>query len=240
MFVTQGQKTPGEENRVGLVASNPIGDEQVNWPCTSLQKWHEPINIFDMFVTQGQVRSDERNRITAEDLSRIASMKTLPKNPSFRCKDGREFYNSKVTIPELYNFFVPYFEELETVGVYVAEKRTDFYNLKKHKGLCFTAVYFKEKDQTITKGTLALMGTFKKIGSMSFWCHPIDTYIGVDQDAKNQKNKEIVEMVNKRVRPMIESWGFEGYSVGNVREFDPNSEYTTFVLLYNKEKKTNE
>lgn len=186
------------------------------------------------------------NQLTQEDLSRLMSLGTLPKNPTFTEK-GREFYNSKVAITGLYKYFAPFLPELCCNGIYIVEKRDTFYNVS-FEGKIFTAIFFKS-DPTHT-----LSGVMKKM-SQSFW-HSCASYLttkkentvkeeedlksqneNIEEILKSQSENPIMIKVRNLVANKVKSWGFDPkFEVGFVKNFSPDSEYQIYVLLFNKEK----
>jgi hypothetical protein len=189
-------------------------------------------SAIDMFP-EHRVRLE--NQLTKEDFSRLTSMGTLAKNPTFTAKNGREFYNSKVTIKNFYDFFLPYFEELNTKGIFVVERSDTFYTEDFEGQKSFTAVCFKE-DKSIANTTSTLSVMMKKI-SWRTCLEPILSYQTAEKSFKSDKDKTIRGKIDDMVATMYDQWGFVSFLVGNVKEFDPDSEYHTYILLFNQEKR---
>jgi hypothetical protein len=224
----------------------PIDDRQINHPsilpgeeeCWTFASFIQTLEedqktAIDMFPEHTVVL---QNQLTKEDLSRLTSMGTLSKNPTFTTENGREFYNSKMTITNIYNFFASYFEELDSTGVYIEERSEKFYT-EDMEGRAFTGVYFKEKIQPVVKGASTVNVMIKNISWRTVW-HPYDSYQDTEKNLKKQKDQEYSKKFHKLLTPkLLDAWGFEGCFVGNVKNFDANSEYATYVLLLYKEKK---
>ncbi len=159
-----------------------------------------------------------QNQMTQEDNHRLTSLTTLPKHPIYKTENGREFYNPNVTISQLYNHFSPYLEELGfSSGIYIAERMDKFYSMPVD-GHLFTALFFK-KNHT-HKGFQLLERALK---TLSYFANG-----HVDGDVK--------DCLRKLISPTLHKWGFELEHIGNVKEYDPNSEYEIFILLFYKEK----
>lgn len=223
-------------------------ENEVQQPCIPTTGWDVDLNfplispmtnviqatpVLDIDkIFSGQV-ADPKNQLTQGDLCRLKSLGTLPNNPTFRAKSGREFYNSKMTIAGFYKFFAPYLTELGCEGVLIVERRDKFYDID-FKGKIFTAIYFKEVQQPIAnRAAYAVYALGKAIKDHGWNANYQDT----EDTLTSQYDNAALIKINDHVVTMVDRWGFEEktFRIGLVKKYDPTSQYRYYVLLFNKE-----
>jgi hypothetical protein len=203
-----------------------------------IDEMNKKFQNFMNFTSQQLLHSNSVKLGIQDDLNHLKDLATLPEKSTYRAFSDQEFYNPKVTLLELNEFFEEFRKNWNYQGISIFMKKNEIYDVIDSERM-FTVIFFRKKNnnEKIFNSEIKLFfsNNYRRITAAVpkdfFWSGYTPKAFTYDNP---KKHLEAIELP-------LETWGYSDFKAGDVEEDffkeGEKSEFGCYLILYHKKKK---